>query len=41
VRVSELVSHRLPVARAREAFELAMGKAPGTLKVLLDGRGQA
>jgi L-iditol 2-dehydrogenase len=38
VRVAELVSHRLPVARGREAFELAMGKAPGTLKVLLDGR---
>jgi len=35
VRVAELVSHRLPVARGREAFELAMGKAPGTLKVLL------
>ena len=38
VRVAELVSHRLPVARGQEAFELAMGKAPGTLKVLLDGR---
>ena len=37
VRVAELVSHRLPVARGREAFELAMGRAPGTLKVLLDG----
>jgi L-iditol 2-dehydrogenase len=37
VRVSELVSHRLPVARAREAFDLAMGRAPGTLKVVLDG----
>ena len=36
VRVAELVSHRLPVARGREAFELAMGRAPGTLKVLLD-----
>ena len=38
VRVAELVSHRLPVSRGREAFELAMGRAPGTLKVLLDGR---
>ena len=37
VRVAELVSHRLPVARGREAFELAIGRAPGTLKVLLDG----
>lgn len=36
VRVAELVSHRLPVARGREAFELATGRAPGTLKVLLD-----
>jgi len=35
VRVAELVSHRLPVARASEAFALAMGRAPGTLKVLL------
>jgi len=35
VRVAELVSHRLPVAQAGEAFELAVGKAPGTLKVLL------
>jgi L-iditol 2-dehydrogenase len=41
VRVAELVSHRLPVARGREAFELAMGKAPGTLKVLLHGRAPA
>ncbi len=41
VRVTELVSHRLPVARGREAFELAMGRAPGTLKVLLDGRAPA
>jgi L-iditol 2-dehydrogenase len=38
VRVAELVSHRLPVARGREAFELAMGRAPGTLKVVFDGR---
>lgn len=38
VRVAELVSHRLPVARGREAFELAMGRAPGTLKVMLDSR---
>ena len=41
VRVAELVSHRLPVARGREAFELAMGRAPGTLKVLLDGGSRA
>jgi L-iditol 2-dehydrogenase len=41
VRVAELVSHRLPVARGREAFELAIGRAPGTLKVLLDGRAPA
>jgi L-iditol 2-dehydrogenase len=36
VRVAELVSHRLPVARGREAFDLALGRAPGTLKVLLE-----
>ena len=35
VRVAEIVSHRLPVARAAEAFALAMRPAPGTLKVLL------
>jgi L-iditol 2-dehydrogenase len=35
VRVAELVSHRLPVARGLEAFALASGRAPGTLKVLL------
>jgi len=40
VRVAELVSHRLPVARAREAFDLAMARAPGTLKVMLDARAQ-
>ena len=35
VRVAELVSHRLPVARGLEAMALASGRAPGTLKVLL------
>ena len=40
VRVAELVSHRLPVARGVEAMALAAGKAPGTLKVVL-GRGAA
>jgi L-iditol 2-dehydrogenase len=35
VRTAELVSHRFPVARALEAFELASGRAPGTLKVVL------
>lgn len=35
VRVAELVSHRLPVARGLEAFALASGRAPGTLKVVL------
>ena len=36
VRVRELVSHRLPVERAPEAFSLAMRPGPGTLKVVLD-----
>jgi len=35
VRVAELVSHRLPFTRGLQAFEAAMAKAPGTLKVLL------
>ena len=38
VRVVELVTHRLPVVRGLEAFELAKARAPGTLKVLLQGR---
>lgn len=38
VRVLELVSHRLPVARGLEAIALATGRAPGTLKVVLEGR---
>ena len=38
VRVAELVTHRLPVARGLEAFALATARAPGTLKVLLQGR---
>ncbi len=37
VRVAPLVSHRLPVARGLEAFALASGRAPGTLKVVLGG----
>jgi L-iditol 2-dehydrogenase len=36
VRVRELVSHRMPVERAAEAFSLAMRPGPGTLKVVLD-----
>ena len=35
VRVRELVSHRLPMERALEAFALAMRPGPGTLKVVL------
>jgi L-iditol 2-dehydrogenase len=35
VRVRELVSHRLPLERAKEAFSLAMRPGPGTLKVVL------
>lgn len=35
VRVRELVSHRFPIARAEEAFALALSPAPGTLKVVL------
>jgi threonine dehydrogenase-like Zn-dependent dehydrogenase len=37
VRVAELVTHRLPVARGLEAFSLATSHAPGTLKVMLSG----
>jgi L-iditol 2-dehydrogenase len=37
VRVAELVTHRLPVARGLEAFALATSHAPGTLKVMLSG----
>ncbi len=40
VRVRELVSHRLPIARAREAFSLAMHPGPGTLKVVLHTGGE-
>ena len=40
VRVRELVSHRLPVERAGEAFALAARPAPGTLKVLLHTAGE-
>jgi L-iditol 2-dehydrogenase len=35
VRVRELVSHRLPMERAEEAFALAGEPRPGTLKVVL------
>jgi L-iditol 2-dehydrogenase len=35
VRVKELVSHRLPIERAAEAFSLAGRPAPGVLKVVL------
>lgn len=35
VRVRELISHRLPMERAAEAFELALRPGPGTLKVVL------
>jgi len=35
VRVRELVSHRLPMERAGEAFALAQEPRPGTLKVIL------
>jgi len=43
VRVRELVSHRLPIERATEAFEQALRPGPGTLKVVLqtDGRGRS
>jgi L-iditol 2-dehydrogenase len=36
VRVRELVSHRIPIARALEAFALARRPGPGTLKVVLE-----
>jgi L-iditol 2-dehydrogenase len=36
VRVRELVSHRVPIARAAEAFALALRPSPGTLKVVLE-----
>jgi len=35
VRVRELVSHRFPMARAHDAFALALQPLPGTLKVVL------
>jgi L-iditol 2-dehydrogenase len=38
VRVRELVSHRLPLERAAEAFALAARPGPGTLKVVLEPR---
>jgi L-iditol 2-dehydrogenase len=36
VRVRELVSHRLPIGRAKEAFDLALRPGPATLKIVLD-----
>jgi len=39
IRVRELVSHRLPIERAREAFALASRRGPGTLKVVLEMAG--
>ena len=39
VRVRELVSHRFAMARAGEAFALALRPAPGTLKVVLQMTG--
>jgi threonine dehydrogenase-like Zn-dependent dehydrogenase len=39
VRVREIVSHRLPIDRAEEAFALAMSPGPGTLKVVLQTTG--
>jgi L-iditol 2-dehydrogenase len=41
VRVAELVSHRLPIERAEEAFALALRPGPGTLKVVLSMGGAA
>jgi L-iditol 2-dehydrogenase len=38
VRVRELVTHRFPIERAPEAFELAARPGPGVLKVVLDTR---
>jgi L-iditol 2-dehydrogenase len=39
VRVREIVSHRLPIDHAEEAFALAMSPGPGTLKVVLQMTG--
>ena len=40
IRVLELVTHRLPLADAAGAVELASRPAPGVLKVVLQDRGQ-
>lgn len=40
VRVRELVSHRLPMERALEAFDLALRPRRGTLKVVLERAGR-
>jgi L-iditol 2-dehydrogenase len=40
VRVREMVSHRLPIDRAPEAFALATRPGPGTLKVVLQMSGE-
>jgi L-iditol 2-dehydrogenase len=39
IRVREIVSHRLPIARADEAFALARRPAPDTLKIVLQPAG--
>jgi L-iditol 2-dehydrogenase len=39
VRVREIVSHRLPIEEAPQAFALAMRPGPGTLKVVLQMAG--
>ena len=35
IRVQELVSHRFPFERAKEAFDLALHPGPGTFKVVV------
>jgi threonine dehydrogenase-like Zn-dependent dehydrogenase len=39
VRVRELVTHRFPLGKAREAFRLAARPDPGVLKVVLEPQG--
>ena len=41
VRVRELVTHRIPPGQAPRAVELASRPAPGVLKVVLQGGGDA
>ena len=40
LRVREIVSHRLPIERAAEAFALAMRPGPQTLKIVLQMTGE-